>query len=80
MGATSWGFLLIGSLAAVGAALVVGTLGALVRYHRTGTLPGPEGSQSPVTRGQVAALWARVVLGLALTGLGVWLLARLELI
>lgn len=36
----SWIFLLVGGLGAVGAAMSLGTLAALVRYRSTGELPG----------------------------------------
>lgn len=38
----SWIFLAVGGLGATGAALSLGTLAALVRYRRTGTLPGQD--------------------------------------
>lgn len=38
----SWVFLLVGGLGAVGAAMTLGTIAAMVRYRRTGTLPGVE--------------------------------------
>lgn len=75
LGETSWLFLLIGSFAAVGAAMVVGTLAALLRYHRTGQMPGAEvGAEVPA--GRVAALWARVGVGIVLTVAGVVALDR----
>lgn len=61
----SWQFLLIGSFGAVGAALAVGTLAALVRYHRTGAFPGEEPDAPPATTGRLAGLWVRIVAGLA---------------
>lgn len=61
----SWQFLLIGSFGAVGAALAVGTLAALVRYYRTGTFPDHENDPAPVTKGRLVALWLRVVTGAA---------------
>jgi hypothetical protein len=36
----SWIFLVVGGLGAVGAAMSLGTLAALVRYRSTGELPG----------------------------------------
>lgn len=66
----SWQFLLIGSFAALGAALALGTGAALVRYYRTGAFP----SQDPGTEvrtGQLVALWARVVVGLVVAVAGV---------
>lgn len=38
----SWIFLLVGGLGAVGAAMSLGTLAALVRYRSTGELPGDD--------------------------------------
>lgn len=57
-----WTFLLVGSVGAVGAAMAVGTLAALVRWYRTGQWPGRlEGTE--VSTGRVVGLWARVVVG-----------------
>ncbi|HEX9767240.1 MAG TPA: hypothetical protein VGA36_10790 [Nitriliruptorales bacterium] len=69
----SWQFLLIGGLAAVGAALAVGTLAAMVAYRRTGSFPGrPEGEEpTEVSAGQLVGLWLRVVIGMALAIWGV---------
>ena len=50
--------------------LLIGTLAALWRYHRTGVFPGAE-SGSEASRGQLAALWVRVGLGVVLTAIGV---------
>lgn len=70
MGETSWAFLLVGSFAAVGAAMALGTLAALLRYHRTGAFPGAEdGTQVPASR--ITAMWLRVGLGVVLTVIGV---------
>jgi hypothetical protein len=70
VGETSWAFLLIGSFAAVGAAMAIGTLAALLRYHRTGVFPGAEdGSEVPQSR--LVALWARVGVGVVLTIIGI---------
>jgi hypothetical protein len=60
--------LLLGSAGAIGAALSVGTLAALVRYRRTGEMPGADGPVS-LSNGHLAGLWARVVVG---AGLAVW--------
>jgi hypothetical protein len=79
MGATSWAFLLVGSFAAVGAAMALGTLGALLRYHRTGRFPGSDGS-SDLPRRQLVALWVRVAIGLVLTAAGVAALRRAGLL
>ena len=69
MGETSWAFLLVGSFAAVGAAMAVGTLAALLRYHRTGVFPGAEDGEVPQSR--LIALWARVGIGVVLTIMGI---------
>lgn len=79
MGETSWAFLLVGSFAAVGAAMAVGTLAALVRYHRTGRFPGGNGDEPPTT-GRLVALWARVVVGVVLAAVGVVALRRAGLL
>jgi hypothetical protein len=79
VGETSWAFLLIGSFAAVGAALALGTLAALLRYHRTGLFPGEE-TPGEAPRGRVVALWTRVAIGLVLTGIGIWALGRAGLL
>ena len=77
MSETSWVFLLIGSVAAAGAALAVGTLAALVRYHRTGEFPGADdASTGEVTAARLTALWLRIGIGLGITALGVWGLLR----
>jgi hypothetical protein len=75
VGDSSWSFLLIGSFAAVGAALAVGTIAALVHHRRTGTMPG---SDEPVELSprRRRLLWARVVVGLVLTGMGIEALRR----
>lgn len=66
----SWQFLLIGSFAALGAALALGTLAALWRYHRTGAFPNqPE--PGPVDRRQLVASWLRVGVGLVVAVVGV---------
>lgn len=81
MGETSWTFLLIGSFAAVGAALAIGTLGAIVRFHRTGRLPGEgEAAEAPLAPGRLLALWVRVGLGVGLTAIGIWALGRAGLL
>lgn len=82
MGDTSWAFLLIGSAAAVGAALAIGTLAALVRYYRTGTFPGVDEPDGPgeVSTGRLAALWIRIVIGVILTIAGIVVMVRAELI
>lgn len=79
MGDTSWTFLLVGSFAAMGAAMAVGTLAALLRHRRTGTMPG---SDEPVELGprRRAALWARVGVGLVLAAAGVVAMVRAGLV
>jgi hypothetical protein len=72
---TSFVFLLLGSLTAVGLALAIGTLAALWRYHRTGVFPGGEVG-SEVSCGQLAALWVRVALGVVLTAVGIAVIQR----
>jgi hypothetical protein len=75
MGDSSWTFLLVGSFAAVGAALTVGTLAALWRHHRTGTFPGSD-ELVELTAQRRLMLWLRVGVGLALTLAGVEALRR----
>jgi hypothetical protein len=79
MGDSSWTFLLVGSFAALGAAMAVGTLAALVRHRRTGTMPG---SDEPVelTPGRRRVLWLRVAVGSVLTVLGIEALRRVGII
>ncbi|MEX0869301.1 MAG: hypothetical protein WD011_06480, partial [Nitriliruptoraceae bacterium] len=62
MGTTSWTFLLVGSFAALGAAMSLGTLAALLRYRRTGTFPGSEESAN-LSAGRLAGLWLRIGIG-----------------
>lgn len=71
----SWVFLLVGGVGAVGAALVVGTLAALVRLRREGSLPGQAPEEGPPDAGTVRALWARIVLGSVLAVISVASLA-----
>ena len=80
MGETSWTFLLVGSVAAVGAALTVGTLLAILRYHRTGVFPGREDADGEVTGMQLVALWVRAGLGVVIAAIGVWWLIAADLI
>ena len=79
MGDSSWTFLLVGSFAAMGAALAVGTLAALVRHRRTGTMPGSD-EIVELTPGRRRRLWARVVVGLILTVMGLEALRRVGII
>lgn len=75
MGETSWLFLLVGSFAAVGAAMAVGTLAALLRYHRTGSFPGAK-DPGELSRGRLVGLWLRVAVGFVLLGIGLYWLDR----
>lgn len=79
MGATSWMFLLVGSFAAMGAAMAVGTLFALIRHRRTGTFPG---SDEPVelSRRRHVGMWARIVVGTILAAVGIVAIQRAGLI
>ena len=79
MGDTSWAFLLVGSFAAMGAAMAFGTLAALVRHRRTGTMPGSDEpvELSPARR---RVLWLRVVVGVVLTAIGVEALRRVGIL
>jgi hypothetical protein len=70
VGETSWAFLLVGSFAAVGAAMAAGTLAALLRYRRTGTFPGSD-EPAELPRGKLVGLWVRVAVGVVLTIIGI---------
>lgn len=62
----SWLFLLVGGLGAIGAAMTLGTIAAMVRYRRTGTLPGvDEGDavDAPDDRVVLRRLVVRIVVG-----------------
>lgn len=62
----SWVFLLVGSVGAVGAAMALGTVAALVRFRREGEMPGAaDDAPLPDTR-QIGLLYGRVVLGVVL--------------
>jgi hypothetical protein len=65
MGDSSWTFLLIGGMGAIGAALALGTGAALLRYHRTGAFPGADPGDEPqeVPTSRLVGLWLRVVVG-----------------
>lgn len=65
-----WTFILVGSFAAVGAALAVGTSAALVRYFRTGTLPGHD-EPVDLSNARIVGLSARVIAGAAVCVYGV---------
>jgi hypothetical protein len=79
MGDTSWAFLLVGSFAAMGAAMAAGTLAALMRHRRTGTMPGSD-EQVELTPRRRRMLWLRIVIGLVLTAAGVEALRRIGII
>lgn len=70
MGETSWLFLIIGSFAALGAAMTAGTLAALLRYRRTGTMPGSE-EPTTLSTGKLVSLWIRVAFGAVVAVAGV---------
>lgn len=70
MGETSWSFLIIGSIAALGAAMAAGTVAALWRYRQTGTMPGSDGP-AELTQGKLISLWVRVIVGLIVAVAGV---------
>lgn len=65
-----WTFILIGSFAATGAALAVGTAAALVRYYRTRTLPGSD-EVVDLSNARIVGLTARVIVGAAVCVYGV---------
>jgi len=79
VGDSSWTFLLVGSFAALGAAMAVGTLAALWQYRRTGTMPG---SDEPVelTPARLRTLRLRIVVGLVLAAMGVQALRRVGIL
>ena len=79
MGDSSWTFLLVGSFAAMGAAMAVGTLAALVQHRRTGTMPGSDEpvELSPARR---RTLWLRVGVGTVLTVTGLEALRRVGIL
>lgn len=60
-----WTFLLVGGFGAIGAAMALGTVAALVRYHRSGSWPGQEDA-AEVTTGRLVGLYLRVIVGLVL--------------
>jgi hypothetical protein len=79
VGDSSWTFLLVGSFAALGAAMAVGTLAALARHRRTGTMPGSD-EQVELTPARRRVLWLRVGVGLVLTAMGLEALRRVGII
>ena len=60
-------------VAAVGAALTLGTAVALVRYWRTGTFPGDAPAQLDPSdhRAAVRWAWAKIAVGLVMLGWGI---------
>lgn len=60
-----WTFLLVGGFGAVGAAMALGTMAALFRYHRSGVWPGQQDA-ADVTTGRLVGLYVRVIVGLVL--------------
>ncbi len=60
-----WTFLLVGGFGAVGAAMALGTMAALFRYHRSGAWPGQEDA-AEVSTGRLVGLYVRVIVGLVL--------------
>lgn len=73
MGYFELGIVLVGS---VGAALLVGTSAALLRYRRTGAFPGqPEEASTEDTAAAVRGAKIRIVLGAALAAAGAAALA-----
>lgn len=79
---TSWTFLIVGTLAAVGAALAGGTGAALARYYRSGRLPGEDDADArrEVTTAHLVGLWLRVVVGTVVAVWGIVSLARAGLL
>ncbi len=79
MGDSSWTFLLVGSFAALGAAMAVGTMAALWQYRRSGTMPG---SDEPVelSPARLRVLQLRIVVGLVLAAMGVQALRRVGIL
>lgn len=72
----SWVFLLVGGLGAVGAALSLGTLAALVQYRRTGTPPGLDEDDQAPESGVERRLWVRIVMGAVVAAICFASLAR----
>jgi hypothetical protein len=79
VGDTSRTFLFVGSFAALGAAMAAGTLAALWRHRRTGTMPGSDDPVELDARRR-AVLWGRVLVGLVLAGAGVVAMRRAGLL
>jgi len=70
VGETSWLFLIVGSIAALGAAMAAGTIAALWRFRRTGTMPGSD-EPAEMTQGKLVSLWLRVAVGTVIAVAGV---------
>ncbi len=62
----SWVFLLVGGLGAIGAAMTLGTIAAMVQYRRTGTLPGVDEGEAADTSGPDDAVMRRLVVRIVL--------------
>jgi hypothetical protein len=62
----SWVFLLVGGLGAVGAAMTLGTVAAMVQYRRTGTLPGQGDEDGDATATDGPATMRRLVIRIVL--------------
>jgi hypothetical protein len=70
VGETSWLFLIIGSFAALGAAMAAGTFAALWRHRKTGTMPGSD-EPTELSRGKLISLWIRIVVGAVVAVAGI---------
>ncbi|MBY5162407.1 hypothetical protein [Salsipaludibacter albus] len=68
-----WQFIVVGSAGAIGAALALGTLAALVRWYRTGEWPGDTATEVGTAR--LVGLWLRVIVGVVVA---VWAFASLS--
>lgn len=78
MSEESWLFLIIGSIAAMGAAMAFGTVAALWRYHRTGQVPGSD-KQIEMSRGKAISLWLRVGVGTVVAVYGIIWIDRTDI-
>lgn len=71
--------LLVGLIGAVGLALLIGTLAALVTYRRSGTFPGwPDEPDAPDPATRVRAVIARAVAGALITVLAAAIILALQ--